>query len=573
MTPNVSEHTPDEPEKGSLRASITVWTAVVLSLVIAYFSAATGELLAEDFQHLAQARSYASPAAAMDLERVPLRPLQHLVFYYLAQVEPLNPALIRLPAFLLHLGSCVLIWHLARELGAGARGSQAALLMFAAFPNLIAIVTPAAMSGPGRVFFVLAALLLFIRNEREPRATRVLGILICFLLALGFHNAGIVLPVFFAAWILTDDRALARGRRRATLSRFLRPAMVLTALLVLGYLVYFTVLRPQRHHGFIPLSAVPANVVRATLSVFPEAVRTSAVDALRGHAGIAGFLIAGTVFGAIAMAYVLVLARGPRAARFVLFAATIELAVPVLTTGFSNRYAYLSSALLACALGVGWDQLVPTARQSRLAMASLLALGALWSIDTVQDAREYRRASTAAREVLDACRRERALAGPAKPIAVVDLPERWGAEKEIPFFGLGFSEALSLYDIPGEWLPMRTREQGYWTSDHDLVTREELSRTLDERDLAVLRFSPRVGTIERFGPPLIVPSPAATPRTSPCEATWARMGADSREAAGIGSGRSGGEPIRSVRKVRARSWAPTNLHSPRRAPGDRTRGP
>src|SRR5262249_50998143 len=157
-------------------------------------------------------------------------------------------------------------------------------------------------------------------------------------IALGFHESAMLLPAIFAAWIAfrgggTIHDALARVRRA------LRDPWIL-ALFVLAC-AYFVQLffRPQRHHQAKALDSLPANVVKATLALVPEWIRAPAVEGLRGHLGVAGYALGACAIVVIAIAALWILRRSTFG-RFVVLAVGLELLLPVLGTGFAQRYAY-----------------------------------------------------------------------------------------------------------------------------------------------------------------------------------------------------------------------------------------
>lgn len=444
-----------------------------------YLYAGRGELLAEDFKNLHEAAQFERWQDALALEREPLRPLHHVIFYALARLSEPSPAWTRLPSFLLHLGSCWLVFRLAGALGAGARGQRAALLLFVLFPGVIALVTPAAVSGPGRAFFVLAALLAFLHGRR-------LATTLCFLLALAFHQGAIVLPALFAAWIVTHPTP---GGVRALARRLADPLVSVPAALSVLYLVYQTFFRPQRFHGANSLASLPANTVRGALSLFPEPVRVACVEAFRGHAGTLAVVLAGLFFAVLAAAGLRLFVRGSPLARWVLLAVALELLLPILTTGFAQRYAYCSSGLVAAGLGA-W--LAPHARRR---LPALAVLGLLWAADSVRAAHEYRAICARARAVLDDCRRIRAEVGQELPIAVLDLPESAGREQEILFFSLGFTEALELYHVPGRWVAWRSQAAAARTTSRVYQPPERLAEARRSPGILVLDYDPTLGRL------------------------------------------------------------------------------
>jgi hypothetical protein len=148
--------------------------------------------------------------------------------------------------------------------------------------------------------------------------------------------------------------------------------------------------------------------------------------------------------------------------------------LPVLGTGFTQRYAYFSSALIAIGLGV-WLQ-----RASMQPRAFVVAaIAALWALDAFVDAFEYRAAGREAQAILSAASDARARAGPGVHIALVDPPDMSGAEHDVPTFNWGLDYFLSAHGADGPWLLWRTRPFATNTNV-ELVDRERIERARRE---------------------------------------------------------------------------------------------
>jgi hypothetical protein len=399
--------------------------------------------LSEDYTHLAEAG--ARPLlSAFDLTREPLRPLQHLFFQVLAlwsDPSPARRAWSRSPSTSASVRSCTR-WR-ASSSWDGARRAFAALL-FALFPNVKGLAWSAAISTPGRSFFVLLAFLAFLRWRRRAARSAALLVLVAFVLALGFHENAIVLPALLLAWAC----ASGAGAVRELLRRPLVGALTAGAL---AYVIYLAFLRPERHHGLKSLESLPANVIKAALCTFPEVVRANVVNFLRAHPGGVGTIAGASLLALLALGAALVWTRAQPVARFAVLAVLIDLALPTIGAGFNQRYAYLSAAWIALALGA-W------AAQSARARILAWILGLAWAFDSVVDLAEYRAAGQIARHELQQACAARERVGPERTLVIVDPTDVWGRERDIPVFNWGLSEALERARCPGPWRFWRTRD-------------------------------------------------------------------------------------------------------------------
>ena len=419
-----------------------------LTALVWYLAVAGLPFFSEDFTHLAEGAQLQSLGAALDPRLEPLRPFQHLAYYLLGHAADPDPAWLRALAALLHVGSVVLVLVLARALGAGSTCSRIAALGFLFFPALQGHVWGAAISGPLRAFFVLAALVSFVLAERGSRPWTC----IAFLLALGAHESAIVLAALCVLWIWTQG---ARERLRD-------PSFVFVMLVALAHALTLAFLRPQRHHGLKSFASLPANLARASLAFVPECVRNACVEALRGESGTALFALACAFELAFGLIFLYWIWRASPALRFVLLALVADLVLPVLSVGFVERYAYLGGAFAACALAL-WVAARPHA--IRPWIAALVVV--VWGFDSLVDVREARQSGEIERQVLDQLRLERAAHG-AQAIVLVDLPDMAGREHDLPLFNWGIEEMLRRAHIDGPWILARTR--GFHTnSDVPLV--------------------------------------------------------------------------------------------------------
>ena len=450
-------------------AALLVATTIALSIALTLSLRAVLPLpfLSEDWNHLEAARALPTLGAALDPAREPLRPVQHLLFFALSRADDPSPALARMPALLAHLVSAVLVASLAaRALRADpatarAAGGAAAVaaLLFLAFPNVKSLAWPAAVGGPVRACFALGALTAFAARERRPGAANAVAFVGCALAALLAHESGVLVPAFAALWVLAAaDGAGDLLRRARGLAR--DPAFLAAALLALGWAAALA-LRPQRHHAVRELAALPANGAKALFALFPEVLRVPLIDGLRGEHGTAALAVSAAALLAVALAWGRLCARGSRTTRFAALAIGLELALPAATTGFVQRYAYLASALaaLAIAAAIGRSATAPAdpAARAPLAWLAAAALALAWCYDQTLDAYDYAAAGRVHREVIATARAARAEAAPGTRIALLDLPDMGGAERDLPLFNWGSRQAFAAHGLDGPWSWWRTR--------------------------------------------------------------------------------------------------------------------
>jgi hypothetical protein len=439
---------------------------VLVALVCAVLYAGIRDLpfFSEDFTQLLEKSRLASVWQSVDLHLDPLRPFQHLSYYLLGRCAEPDPAWLRALSILLHAGSVLLLARLARALGADEREARLAGALYLVFPCVKVLIWGAAISNPLRVFFVLAALVAF----AERRTWLVCG---SFVLALLSYECAIVLPVLFVLL------ALARGERE----RLVEPRFRACVLITLGYIAY-VYLRPQRHDELKPLDSIPANLVKASLAVAPEPLRTFCIEGLRGHLSTGLLVLALALFaGWLALGGWAFLRGGP-ALRFVVLAIACDLLLPVIGAGFVQRYACLAGAFAAIGAVFAVRRLKP-----RLRTAVLAACFLAWADDTLRDCLEYREAGDFQQRVLAQLREERERAGPAI-LAVIGLPDMAGRERDLPLFNWGTEECIRRAGIPGPWVFWRTREFATGT-DVPLLPHGHLA-LLREQGVRVLWFHP-----------------------------------------------------------------------------------
>jgi hypothetical protein len=399
----------------------------------------------DDHVHLAAAAAWRSPAAAFDPGLVPLRPLQHLWFWWVARWAADAPWLARAPILLLHLGSLLLCLRLLRALGLPPARRWLAALLVAAFPCVTNLTWVAAVGWPLRQFFLLLGLTAFVAWRRDRRWRHAALVLFALLGGLGAHQTALLLPCFCGAWLACVEAARPGFRWRAALGD---PVLLTITALVLGYAVYVGLLRSERQHGLQSAAIVATNGAKALWSLAPGLLRRPALAWL--GAGDAMFwcgLLASAAFGAL---LVIALARAA-AGRFLLVVLGLDLALTAISVpGFEGRYVYLSGWLLA-----GGMALV-AANGCRGARAIAVALAAAWLVDTIDQVREFRAGAAVLRQLRLDVVTAAAARPPGGPLVFVDVPAALGRERNVPAFRWGWPQALRSWGIAEPWLLWRT---------------------------------------------------------------------------------------------------------------------
>lgn len=461
------------------RAAPFVLVGALLLWIGLLLYSGSGALFSEDWVHLGIAHGQSSLGEAFDLQRVPMRPLQHVVFYLFASMSELDPVVARGVGLLGHLLALVCVYVLGRSWGGSARAATFSVALFALAPNVSSVLSPAALGWPWRVAFSLLALALFERSltrESLPvRSAALWAAIGAWVLALGCHQGALIVPGIAVLRLFFLSEPDVRWRA------IFRPGIVLWCALAVGYVAYLQFFRDATGHGMKELASLPANFVRAELSLFPEPLRLLAVGGLRAGAGVPL-----AVGGTICVGAFLVLARifitGSGVARFALLAIGLELLLPVLTTGFASRYAYLAFAIAALGLGIA------AARAHAWGNAQFFAgvIALLWAMDLGQECHEFRGATQAASAVLEVAREQQVQGG---AFALVDVPERWGREEEMQFFGLGLPKALELTHGGSSGIVLRTWDN-FHTTDVPFVPYEDLEQRAAAGEFRLLAWDP-----------------------------------------------------------------------------------
>jgi hypothetical protein len=188
---------------------------------------------------------------------------------------------------------------------------------------------------------------------------------------------------------------------------------------------------------------------------------------------------------------------GTALARFVALAVALDMALPVLSAGFHQRYAYLGTAFLACAIGCwagqdnGSDVRGVDGRPRKVsrtpAVLFALLLAFFWGRDQLADTLEYRRAGAIVETILAQVGEERARVGEGTLVTLVDLPDHWGREEDLPVFNWGFRFAAEDSGHAGPWVLVRTRAF-ITTTDFVQVGEDELRRRMAGEAGPVLIF-------------------------------------------------------------------------------------
>jgi hypothetical protein len=480
------------------------WPLVVLIVGASYAAVAALPFFSESWTHRHVATGMAAWWDAFDLARTPLRPFQHLLFWAITRGEGASPAVARLPAFLLHAGSCLMLAELARRLGASRRGVWLAALLFALAPNVKNLVWVAGIGQPGRVFFTLTGLVLLADRRRAASLSRAAGVFLCFVAAAGFHQSAMVFPALGLLMVWTGaaaggsaegtDAPRARGLRAVLGDR----ALLLTCAAGALFVLYVGWLREERYHGVRDLNSIAVHAVKATFWYLPEDLRIFATDGFRGVWGLVGKLAGGTVLLVLGLGWLRAVILGTALGRFVALGVALDMALPVLSSGFHQRYAYLGTALLACGIGcwAGKDD-DGGRRVSRMpAVLFALLLAFLWGRDQFVDTVEYRRAGAVVDTILVQVGEERARVGEGTSVTLVDLPDQWGREEDLPVFNWGFRFAAEEAGHAGPWVQVRTRPF-ITTTDFVQVGEEELRRRMAGEAGPVLLFDAELGELVR----------------------------------------------------------------------------
>ncbi len=467
---------------------------VIYLISMQYLAAYSLPFFSEDYTQIAVAEAWTSWTQAFSPDLVPLRPFQHLLTYWEAHSALRVPSLARIPGFLLHFGSCFLVLRIARQLGLKTFGAAAAMVLYALYPNYKSLVWTASIGWPGRQFFMLAGLTAYISYTRQRSALAAATAITCMLLSLGFHQGAFVFPVFAA---LIDVAANPGDHEQELLPRMKRlmsaPLAVMIALVSL-YMLYIMFLRDNRHTEVRDLAALPANIIKGSLSLFPEWIRLFVIDGLR--AGGTRFYLAASLFLLLPISASLIFWRGSRLTRCLMLCIALELFIPMMTVGFVQRYSYLASALLAILIST-WLQRERRAPHP-LALGLTLVIAAVWAKDSLTDIREYEECGKVADQMVETIAAELSAKQPEQIVVVLNPPACWGAESDISMFNWGLGQAVARYmhkpSSPGSSARLalwRTEvlHSNFTNSDVKNVSAEKVQAAIENPGVVVLQYS------------------------------------------------------------------------------------
>jgi len=449
--------------------------------------------LSDSWIHLERAGGFPGAGSAFDLHQAIYRPFE-ILWYYVLHVAGWESAVIgRIPGFLEHAAVIFLVYGISRRMGMGTGAAAIAALLFALAPNTKSIGSVTVQNTPARGMFVLAGLSLFAMRKRHPVLGTV-GPALCLVQGLLFHPSSLELVPLCAVWILLiegpDEPGWdVRKRLRACRSDLLSPALLGLVALGVGYCLFVILMLPNRVEGANGLNALPSNLVRSTTFWLPEDLRWCAVEGLRGQLGVAAGLGGGLFVVLLWCTAGWFLLRGSARVKFLLVAIVLDLAPPVIATGFSMRYGYLTYGWIAMGLAL-W---LSTGR--RLAIVAVILMGLSWSFDTVGDVLEQREAGRIVDNILADCRKARRDVGRGHTIAIVDTPALWGREKDITVLNLGLLIALDRSGVEGPFVAWRTK-RARTSSDQELVDSEFIEESLQRRSVHIYRFDPRTLHLE-----------------------------------------------------------------------------
>lgn len=457
-----------------------------------YFRLAELPWLSDSYCFLEEANTYKNFFAIFDPELVPLRPLPRLYFYLLDRCGWSFPSIARVFPFLLHFGSGILLYLLALRLGLSWKAAIFSVALFFAYPNTKNLAWVAAINAPGRVFFSLLCLTSYISYENSRNLAKGLFSWSMFLIALGFHQSAITLPILCILYT-ASRRGTPFKNIRPRPCRLDIPAM-LFILSAFFYFIYMAFFRENRYHGVRELDALPANIVKASVVFFPEWIRGIITDGFRGKFGVIGFGSSITIVMGFLGFLTTLTFKKPKTLLFSVPVA-LDLALPVLATGFTQRYAYFSvcffSMLLIESMRKHWHK--PAYKVGLLLFVGLLAL------DTNYDMNEQRQAGSISNTLLDQARAAREMAGNNRPLIFIDPPDVWGSEHDISFFNWGFDVALRMRGISGPWEIWRTRK--YWTNTHiPLSNLDRLKEKAQSTNSIILHYDPSIRSFSITGP-------------------------------------------------------------------------
>lgn len=450
---------------------ILVWIAAQCALACSY------PLFAEDWTELEVIRGFGSVWEIFTTNHPPPRPLQHLEFYAATHWTSTAPWAMRLPLYLLHLGSIAGCAALARALGLARGAVLAATALFALYPATTALVYPASTGMVGRTTFAIWALAALAGSARRRWLAPVA---VAFgTIALLFHQGAVALvPLFVLLGVLgVHSRGQGTGNPWQAL---VRPAPLAFAGVVAIFFL-LTMHADSPHTSLRNWPSIAGNAAKAAFAVFPSDVRHFVVEGLRGNGGSTPFAIAAAGLGVLALAALLTFWRGSALTRFCILAIAIDLAIPIATAGYSQLYTLLSGAL-ASILVV--DLL--TRHRRFVPVGIVLALG--WAFDSVDGALGAKDAGETVERILTTTANACARLPAEKRLVLCDVPLTWGRERDLMVLHWGLPEALAARGAPRAFAIEQIRTRPFPGGTR--------ARLVDPAELARLRQDPAVRFLE-----------------------------------------------------------------------------
>jgi hypothetical protein len=351
---------------------------------------------------------------------------------------------------------------------------------------------------------LLAILLATVSLGRRGNARAGWWLCAAFLVGLGFHQSTILAPLMAALglWFLAPGNA--RQRLSTVLAHLRAPAAWCLIALALGYVVYLQGFHERSYHRLVQPGAVLANVAKASLALAPEDLRVPLLEALRdgrlGPTAVAGAVIV-VLWGLLAWAWW----RATPAIRWLLLLIPLDLLLPVLTTGFVTRYAYLAAGLSAVAVALACAGVAPGgAGRTRWAWA--LALLLVWGRDQWIDVAELRDAGRLTDRLLEQADAARTALPPERTLVLIDSPDHAGRERDLPVFNWGLHIALARRGVTLPCLLLRVTP--CWTSsDHQAISEAQAVEFGANPDLTCLRYSAATGSFEPWPASPMPPEP------------------------------------------------------------------
>lgn len=408
----------------------------------------------DDWQHLAKTARFPGWWTAFDPALEPFRPLQHLYFFALNALGVESPAAARAPLYALHALAAILLYRVSLGCGATPRIAFMAVGLFLLLPSAKVLSWPAAIGWPAHLCCVLLAILAVQRQLRQGGRITAPVTTACTVLAIGFHQSGILLPLVLAL-LLVSARGAPGLLQAVRAPWLLGPLAVAIAVVLL--LLFGRDQPPPSAQG----QAIAANAVKATLVFAPQALRLPLLDDLRAGGATAVPWLAGAGLAAAAGVWLWLAAAHGARCRWLCVAIAAELALPVATTGFVPRYGYVAAAFLALLLAAA---LTAAGQRRRLGAIAMALLAVAWGHDHVQDLRRLHATARTCDALLQQIERAVADLPPDRTLTVVDTLYVDGPEQDLLAFNYGLTEALRRRGAADRVACYR-RQHGWFSSD------------------------------------------------------------------------------------------------------------